>query len=98
MSWRETQFQRFRLSPFLPDFAGSRPKVAILAHLAHNSSQLQWLPANAGLKVQLARRLPREATMSLKLAARQMRTGSREYLSNLMGQAAPDPGQLGPGV
>ncbi|PWU17326.1 MAG: transposase [Verrucomicrobia bacterium] len=52
--------------------------------------QLQMLPANAEIKVQLARRLRRETTMSLKWIAEQLGVGSWKYLSNLLGQPLPN--------
>jgi hypothetical protein len=46
--------------------------------------QLALLPANASLKIELARRLRRETTVSLKWIARELGVGSWKYLSNLL--------------
>jgi hypothetical protein len=62
-----------------------------LAELRMTPAQLQSLPASAGVKVELARQLRRETTMSLKWIAQQLGIGSWKYLSNLLGQRASDP-------
>ncbi len=41
-------------------------------------------------KVQLARRLRREMTLSLKWIAQQLGVGSWKYLSSLLGQEGPN--------
>ena len=64
-----------------------------LAELRMTPAQLRSLPAKAGVKVELARRLRRETTMSLKWIAQQLGIGSWKYLSNLLGQGASDPTQ-----
>ena len=56
-------------------------------------AQLEVLPANAAVKVRLARRLRRETTLSLKEVARQLGVGSWKYLSNLLEQEGPNPAQ-----
>jgi hypothetical protein len=48
---------------------------------------------SAGVKVQLARRLRRETTLSLKWIAQQLGVGSWNYLSNLLGRQASNPAQ-----
>ena len=58
----------------------------------------QVLPGKAGVKVELARRLRRETTMSLKWIAQQLGIGSWKYLSNLLGQRAADPAQPDLGI
>ncbi len=62
-----------------------------LAELRMTAARFQSLPSNAAAKVELARRLRQETTMSLKWIARQMGIGSWKYLSNLLGRAAPKP-------
>ncbi len=52
-----------------------------------------WVRANAEVKVQLARRLRRETTLSLKWIAQQLGVGSWKYLSNLLGQEGPNRAQ-----
>ncbi len=52
-------------------------------------AQFQLIRANAEVKVQLARRLRRETTLSLKWIAQQLGVGSWKYLSNLLGQEGP---------
>jgi putative transposase len=64
-----------------------------LSDLRLTPTQLQMLPANASEKVQLARRLRRETTLSLRWVAQQLGIGSWKYLSNLLGQEAPNPAQ-----
>ena len=62
-----------------------------LAELRMTPARLHRLAANAGVKVELARRLRRETTMSLTWIARQLGIRSWKYLSNLLGQAGPNP-------
>lgn len=64
-----------------------------VSDLGLTPAQFQLLPANAEAKVQLARRLRRETTLSLKWIARQLGVGSWKYLSNLLGQEAPHTAQ-----
>lgn len=52
-----------------------------LAEQQLSPAQLEVLPANAAVKVRLARRLRRETTLSLKEVARQLGVGSWKYLS-----------------
>ena len=56
-------------------------------------AQLERLPANAEVKVQFARRLRREMTLSLRSIAQQLGVGSWKYLSNLLAQEAPSDAQ-----
>ena len=64
-----------------------------LTELQLSPAQLEVLPANAAAKVQLARRLRRETTLSLKEVARQLGVGSWKYLSNLLAQEGPNAAQ-----
>jgi hypothetical protein len=64
-----------------------------LAVVRLTPAQLQMVPANAALKVQLARRLRRQTPLSLKWIAQQLGVGSWKYLSNLLGQETADPTQ-----
>ena len=64
-----------------------------LRELGITPAQFQMLPANADLKVDLARRLRQETTLSLKWIAQQLGVGSWKYVSNLLGQEAADPAQ-----
>ena len=68
-----------------------------LSDLRLTQAQFQLLPANAEGKVQLARRLRRETTLSLKRIAQQLGVGSWKYLSNLLRQEAPDTAQRSSG-
>jgi hypothetical protein len=65
-----------------------------LSDLGLTPAQLQELPANSTVKVELARRLRRETTLSLKWIAHQLGVASWKYLSNLVGKEAPRPGEL----
>jgi len=56
-------------------------------------AQFQLVPANAEVKGQLARRLRRETTLSLKWIAQQLGVGSCKYLSNLLVQEEPNSAQ-----
>jgi putative transposase len=64
-----------------------------LSDLRLTAAQLETLPANAVVKVELARRLRRETTLSLKWIAQELRVGSWKYLSNLLAQETPNPAQ-----
>jgi len=69
-----------------------------LADLRLTRAQLQALPNNAPAKLQLARRLRNETTLSLKSVAHHLGMGSWKYLSNLLGQeplAKPPQQELG---
>ena len=72
---------------------GRRIVTETLADLRLRLAQFQLLPANAEVKVQLARRLRRETTLSLKWIAQQLGVGSWKYLSNLLGQESPQTAQ-----
>ena len=61
-------------------------------------AQFQLLPANAEVKVQLARRLRRETTLNLKWIAQQLGVGSWKYLSNVLGQEAMNTAQADLGL
>jgi hypothetical protein len=64
-----------------------------LSDLGLSAAQWEMLPANAVVKVQLARRLRRETTLSLKWIADRLGVASWKYLSNLLGQETPNPAQ-----
>ncbi len=68
---------------------GRRIVSETLLGLGLAPEQFQVLPANAGVKVQWARRLRRETTLNLKWIARELGVGSCKYLSNLLEQQAP---------
>ena len=72
---------------------GRRIVSETLSDLRLAPEQFQMLPANAGIKEQLARRLRRQTTLSLKWIARELGVGSWKYLSNLLGQQAFNPAQ-----
>jgi hypothetical protein len=72
---------------------GRRSVAEKLSDLGLTPVQLDALPAKATVKVELARRLRRETTLSLKWVAEQLGVGSWKYLSNLLGQEAPKPGE-----
>jgi hypothetical protein len=55
---------------------------------ALSKEKLESLPAGSGIKVELARRLRRETTMSLKRIAGELGIGSWKYLSNLLSRSA----------
>ncbi len=61
--------------------------------LRQTPAQIQLLPAGAEAKVELARRLRRETTLSLRWIAQQLGVCSWKYLSNLLGQEAPHTAQ-----
>lgn len=56
----------------------------VLAKARLTRTQLELLPASHKVKVDLARRLRRETTMSLKWIAQELAVGSWKYLSNLL--------------
>ena len=72
---------------------GRRIVTETLSGLRLTPAQLEQLPASAAVKVRLARRLRRETTLSLKWIAEQLGVGSWKYLSNLLGQEAPNRAQ-----
>jgi REP element-mobilizing transposase RayT len=78
--------------------SGRRILAQKLSELGLTLVQLEALPANATVKVELARRLRRETTLSLKWIAEQLGVGSWKYLSNLVGQEAPKPDEPELGV
>jgi hypothetical protein len=86
-------------APWLESSAFSNPAPSkrlvreALADLRMTPGQLRSLPANARAKVDLARRLRRETTMSLKWLAQKLGISSWKYLSNLLARAAPNPAQ-----
>lgn len=75
---------------------GRRIASETLVGLGLAPEQFQVLPANAGVKVQWARRLRRETTLNLKWVAQELGVGSCKYLSNLLEQQAPTPAQPHP--
>ena len=67
---------------------GRRIVAERLLDLGLTAEQMKGLAANAPIKVEMARQLRRETTLSLKWIAEQLGVGSWKYLSNLVGQEA----------
>ena len=65
-----------------------------LSELGLTAAPLEELPANATVKVELARRWRRQTTLSLKRIAEQLGVGRWKYLSNLVGKETPKRGEL----
>jgi len=72
---------------------GRRIVAERLLGLGLTAEQMKRLAANAPVKVEMARQLRRETTLSLKWIAEQLRVGSWKCLSNLVGQEAAKPAE-----
>jgi len=77
---------------------GRRIVAERLSELGLTAAQLEELPANATVKVQLARELRRQTTLSLKRVAEQLGVGSWKYPSNLVGAETAKRGELEFGI
>jgi hypothetical protein len=70
----------------LAEQEGRRIVAQALSEWRLTAGQLERLPANAEVKVGLARRLRRETTLSLKWLARELGVATWKCLPNLLGQ------------